>query len=273
MRQLESVSRRLLAGLAAQTPVLADANVMAHLDINSTQRRVYGHAKADAGFDAAKVGGYSLRLRGLNPLLAAVSTPPARRLGVGTRLRGGTANSARGAESFVAEAITTARAAKATALMIARMDSAFYGGAPIAACRRDEVRCRPELSAGGGRPDQGCCQARTQRVGGGGPGRRERQRRHRTVDPEPAPLQDAEQHAACGPWPCRSQPRTSSAASSTPTARFIDAFPDLHHAIEKLVTGDDNIWALYTMPGTHLDHCAAWSPRTNTFATRSWAMY
>jgi hypothetical protein len=59
---------------------------------------------------------------------------------VGTRLRGGTANSARGAESFVAEAITTAHAAGATGLLIARMDSAFYGGAPIAACRRAGVR-------------------------------------------------------------------------------------------------------------------------------------
>jgi hypothetical protein len=59
---------------------------------------------------------------------------------VGTRLRGGTANSARGAESFVAEAITTGHAAGATGLLIARMDSAFYGGARIAACRRAGVR-------------------------------------------------------------------------------------------------------------------------------------
>ena len=102
VRQLEIVSRRLLAGLAAATPVLADAAVMAHLDIDSTQRRVYGHAKAGAGFGAAKVGGYTLRLRGLNPLLAAVSTPTCAPVLVGTRLRGGTANSARGAASFTA---------------------------------------------------------------------------------------------------------------------------------------------------------------------------
>ena len=114
--------------------------MLAHLDIDSTQRRVYGHAKAGAGFGAAKVGGYTLRLRGLNPLLAAVSTPTCAPVLVGTRLRGGTANSARGAESFVAEAITTARTAGATGLLIARMDSAFYGGAPIAACRRAGVR-------------------------------------------------------------------------------------------------------------------------------------
>jgi hypothetical protein len=140
VRQLEVVSRRLLAGLAAATPVLADAAVMAHLDIDSCQRRVYGHAKQGAGFGAAKVGGYTVRLRGLHPLLAAVSTPTCAPVLVGTRLRGGTANSARGAESFTAEAITTARAAGATELLIARMDSAFYNGAAIAACRRADVR-------------------------------------------------------------------------------------------------------------------------------------
>ena len=140
VRQLEVVSRRLLAELASTTPVLADAHVMAHLDIDSAQRRVYGHAKAGAGFGAAKVGGYTVRLRGLNPLLAAVSTPTCAPVLVGTRLRGGTANSARGAESFVAEAITTTRAAGGTGLLIARMDSAFYNGATIAACRRADVR-------------------------------------------------------------------------------------------------------------------------------------
>jgi Transposase DDE domain group 1 len=140
VRRLEVVSRRLLANLAAQTPVLADANVMAHLDIDSAQRRVYGHAKQGAGFGAAKVGGYTLRLRGLNPLLAAVSTPTCAPVLVGTRLRGGTANSARGAASFLAEAITTAHAVGATGLLIARMDSAFYNGATIAACRRKGVR-------------------------------------------------------------------------------------------------------------------------------------
>jgi hypothetical protein len=140
VRQLEVVSRRLLAGLGATTPVLADAAVRAHLDIDSCQCRVYGHAKQGAGFGAARVGGYTVALRGLNPLLAAVSTPTCAPVLVGTRLRGGTANSARGAESFTAEAITTARAAGATGLLIARMDSAFYGGAPIAACRRADVR-------------------------------------------------------------------------------------------------------------------------------------
>jgi hypothetical protein len=84
-----------LADLVGEHLGAADAAVLAHLDIDSAQRRVYGHAKQGAGFGAAKVGGYTVRLRGLNPLLAAVSTPTRAPVMVSTRLRGGTANSAR----------------------------------------------------------------------------------------------------------------------------------------------------------------------------------
>jgi len=33
--------------------------------------------------------------------------------------------------------------------------------------------------------------------------------------------------------------------------KFIDAFRDISHTIAKLPTDDDNIWARYTMTGTH----------------------
>lgn len=33
--------------------------------------------------------------------------------------------------------------------------------------------------------------------------------------------------------------------------RFLDAFPDIHHTIEKLLADGNSIWALYTMTGTH----------------------
>lgn len=32
---------------------------------------------------------------------------------------------------------------------------------------------------------------------------------------------------------------------------FIEAFPDLHHTIVNVVSDHDNIWALYTVTGTH----------------------
>jgi DDE family transposase len=138
--QLEAVNRRLLAELAARTPVLADADKLAFLDVDSCQRRVYGHAKQGVGFGHAKVGGYQVRLRGLNPLIAAISTPTTAPVVTGTRLRGGTANSARGAGSFVAAQIGAARAAAATGELIVRMDSGFYTAAAIAACRRGGAR-------------------------------------------------------------------------------------------------------------------------------------
>jgi Transposase DDE domain group 1 len=140
VRQLEVVNRRLLGELAARTRILPDAAALCWLDIDSCQRRVYGHAKQGAGFGHAKVGGYSVRLRGLHPLIAAISTPTGPPVVAGTRLRGGTAASARGAASFAAESITTARVAGATGLLIARMDSAFYNAATVAACRRGGAR-------------------------------------------------------------------------------------------------------------------------------------
>jgi hypothetical protein len=138
--QLEAVNRRLLAALAARTPVLAGAEELTWLDIDSCQRRVYGHAKQGVGFGHAKVGGYQLRLRGLNPLIAAISTPTSAPVVAGTRLRGGTANSARGAASFVAAQIGAARATGATGELIVRMDSGFYTAAAVAACRRGGAR-------------------------------------------------------------------------------------------------------------------------------------
>ena len=138
--QLEAVNRRLLAELAVRTPVLADADKLAFLDVDSCQRRVYGHAKQGVGFGHAKVGGYQVRLRGLNPLIAAISTPTTAPAVTGTRLRGGTANSARGAGSFVAAQIGAARAAGAVGELIVRMDSGFYTAAAIAACRRGGAR-------------------------------------------------------------------------------------------------------------------------------------
>jgi hypothetical protein len=137
--QLEAVNRRLLGELAARTPVLADADKLSWLDI-SCQRRVYGHAKQGVGFGHAKVGGYQVRLRGLNPLIAAISTPTAAPVVAGTRLRGGTAASVRGAASFVAAQIGAARAAGATGELVVRADSAFYTAGVVAACRRGGVR-------------------------------------------------------------------------------------------------------------------------------------
>ena len=129
--QLQKVSRLLLAGLAGRTPLLPGADVLAFVDLDSMQKRVYGHAKQGAAFGYTKIQGKSLLVRGLNVLAATISTPLAAPVIAATRLRGGSASSARGAASMAAEAVRAARAAGCTGTVVVRADSAFYG-APVA---------------------------------------------------------------------------------------------------------------------------------------------
>jgi Transposase DDE domain group 1 len=135
VRQLDAVGRRLLAELAARAPLLPGGDVLAFIDMDSMQKRVYGHAKQGAGFGHTKIQGKALLVRGLNALAAVVSTPLAAPVIAATRLRGGTAGSARGAASLAAEAITAARLAGCTGLLVFRMDSAYYSAAVLGAIR------------------------------------------------------------------------------------------------------------------------------------------
>jgi hypothetical protein len=138
--QLEKTGRELLARLARETPLLPGADVLAFIDIDSTQKRVYGHKKQGARFGHTKIQGKSVLVRGLNALVAAVSTPLAAPVAAATRLRGGNAPSARGAASLAAQAVGTARASGATGTIVVRMDSACYASAVIAAVRRSGAR-------------------------------------------------------------------------------------------------------------------------------------
>jgi len=99
--QWEAAGRDLLAALAARTPLLPGAQTLAHVDVDSLLRRVYGSAKQGAAFGHAKIDGYNVRLRGLSPLIAAISTDQAAPVAAATRLRGGNAGSARAAASLV----------------------------------------------------------------------------------------------------------------------------------------------------------------------------
>jgi hypothetical protein len=134
--QLEKVSRLLLADLARRTPLLPGKDVLAFVDIDSMQKRVYGHKKQGAAFGHTKIGGKSLLVRGLNTLAATVSTPVAAPVIAATRLRGGNAASSRGAASFATQAVGTARATGCSGTIVARADSAFYSAAFTGAVRR-----------------------------------------------------------------------------------------------------------------------------------------
>lgn len=134
--QLEAAARDLLAALSRRVPLLPGADRLAYVDVDSLLRRVYGPGKQGAAFGHAKVGGYNVRLRGLSPLVAAVSTAQAAPVVAATRLRGGNAGSARAAASLVKQAIATARAAGASGQILMRGDSAFGSGPVVSACRK-----------------------------------------------------------------------------------------------------------------------------------------
>jgi hypothetical protein len=134
--QLQKVHREFLAELARRAPLLPGADVLAFVDIDSQQKRVYGHAKQGAAFGFTKIQGKGLLVRGLNVLATTICTPLAAPVIAGTRLRGGNAASARGAASMVTEAAGTARTIGCTGTLIVRMDSAFYGSPAVQAARK-----------------------------------------------------------------------------------------------------------------------------------------
>jgi hypothetical protein len=135
-RQLERVHREFLSGLARRVPLLTGSDVLAFVDIDSQQKRVFGYRKQGAAFGYTKISGKSLMVRGLNVLAATVSTPVAAPVIAAARLRGGSAGSARGAASFITEAVRVARDAGCAGTIVTRMDSAYYSSAAIQAVRR-----------------------------------------------------------------------------------------------------------------------------------------
>ncbi len=138
--QLASVARAHLVGLAQRTEVLAGIETQAFIDIDSLLRPVFGYRKQGASFGHAKIAGRGLLRKGLSPLATTISTPTAAPVIAGIRLRAGKANSGRGAESMVTEAIGTARAAGAHGKILVRGDSAFGVGPVANACLKAGVQ-------------------------------------------------------------------------------------------------------------------------------------
>jgi hypothetical protein len=132
VRQLDAVAARFTAGLAQRSPLISGAEPVAYLDVDDTIRATFGYAKQGVGY------GYT-GVKGLNALLATVSTPSSAPVIVASRLRKGSANSARGAARLVADAIKTSRSCGVSGLVILRADSAYYNREVIAAARRHGV--------------------------------------------------------------------------------------------------------------------------------------
>jgi hypothetical protein len=132
VRQLDAVAARFVAGLARHSPIIAASASVTYLDVDDTVRATFGYAKQGAGY------GYT-GVKGLNALLATVSTAASAPVIVATRLRRGSAHSARGAARLVADAIKTTRSAGVDGVLVLRGDSAYYGHEVIAAARRHKV--------------------------------------------------------------------------------------------------------------------------------------
>jgi len=152
VRQLDAVASRFLTNLAAQggqaAPVLGDGSGGRVLvDVDDTIIEVHGHAKQGAGF------GYS-GVRGLNALLATVTTTGSAPVIVAQRLRKGSCGSPRGAKRLVADALKTVRTLHpADVRPLLRADSAFYGAPTVGAAVRAgaqvsvTVRLDPKVKA------------------------------------------------------------------------------------------------------------------------------
>jgi Transposase DDE domain group 1 len=127
-RQLDAVSGQTLARAYQAGAGPADGPLT--IDVDSTICQVYGTHKQGAAFGHTKVRGY-------HPLLAFAAG--AWDL-LHSRLRGGSAYTARGAGGFVVETIGRVRAAGAGGPLTLRADSGFYNRTVVAACQRHRVR-------------------------------------------------------------------------------------------------------------------------------------
>jgi hypothetical protein len=129
VRQLDAVAARFVAGLARQARIISSGEPVTYLDIDDTIRATFGYAKQGAGYSYSGV-------KGLNALLATVSSASTAPVIVATRLRKGSTNFARGAARLVADAIKTTRSCRVSGPMVLRADSAYYNHDVIAAGRR-----------------------------------------------------------------------------------------------------------------------------------------
>jgi hypothetical protein len=130
VRQLDAVSRELLARLWGCGAGPADLTAPLTIDIDSTIVAVHGRAKQGAAFGYTKVRGY-------HPQLATCAETGQVLM---CRLRGGSAGAARGAASFLTETISRVRGAGATGELTVRADSAFYSKAMLSTAAKFDVR-------------------------------------------------------------------------------------------------------------------------------------
>jgi Transposase DDE domain group 1 len=149
VRQLDAVATRVLSRLAEHTPLLTGIDGPVCVDIDDTIIEVHGYAKQGSGY------GYS-GVRGLNALIATVTTAEGAPVITGQRLRKGACGSPRGAARLIGDTLATVkrlRSPKSKTKPLVRADSAFYGYPSVAAAMRGgadmsvTVRLDPKVKA------------------------------------------------------------------------------------------------------------------------------
>ncbi len=132
VRRLDAVAARFLLALAGLTRLAGNPGASttsstdttggyALVDVDDSIIEVHGHQKQGAGF------GYT-RVRGLNVLLATLTTAGHAPVILAQRLRKGSCGSPRGAARLIGDAVKPARRLLGThRAVLVRMDSAFFG--------------------------------------------------------------------------------------------------------------------------------------------------
>jgi len=131
VRQLDAVASRFLTGLVRVAPTLIRVSSdtpgeLVLVDVDDTIIQVHGYTKQGSGY------GYS-GVRGLNVLLATVTTASSAPIIVAQRLRKGACGSPRGANRLVADALKTVKNLEPNQRPLVRADSAFYGHPTVSA--------------------------------------------------------------------------------------------------------------------------------------------
>src|SRR4051812_5089751 len=138
--KLNRVLREHLVALCERVDVLPGADQAVFVDLDSTHRQVYGYAK-----EGAAVGRHKGK-KTLHPLIASVSTPIARPVLAGIRLRKGKAADVRGAARFLAETLAVVREIAPDSTVVVRGDSKFYTADVVATAAR--YRAHVSLTTG-----------------------------------------------------------------------------------------------------------------------------
>jgi hypothetical protein len=117
---LDTLAAQVLTRLTRHTGgLLPGIGEYAIVDLDSKITRVYGRRKVGANY------GYT-HTRGYHFLAATLAAPIAAPVIMATRLRGGQADTRRGATSFLRQALRTARGCGATGQLLVRADSGYY---------------------------------------------------------------------------------------------------------------------------------------------------